>query len=949
MSVTFDKLIGQPLMHSHGEYAQAFTDLDDTFASYAGKGSELVRVNSGETGLESVEALPTVPIYWRWDSDAPTASASLYDDEFNDNSMGGIWTEYDHGSIQTISEGANGLVLTSTGDGSTNKTSGVYQAIPAGDFTIDARFSVVGPWETITAIGLAVLEDASSSTGNFHFLRIGPRASDNRIGVGEFSAWNTFLAERASRLPLFIPTTFIIRIQRNGTTYRFSYSTDGIGWIEVLETTAAAMGYTPLHFGILMQNQTSGESKLIARFFRYRDSDVGTGVCYGRLVPVGGNALNMPAVSKASDYTVTDGDGLVIGDATGGMVTFTLPTAVGRGGRVFYVAKSDSSANAVRIDGAGSETINGALYVDLSTQYETIAVYSDGANWLRIAPESLSHNNLGGIQGGGIGERYHLTAAQVSALHDAVTVADSSTIDLSITGQQISAVVLPAGVDHGGLAGLGDDDHTGYVRIAPGSSARNVIQPSGDYIPIVVKGHASQTNYLTEWRNSSGGFLAAIGYDGRTGVGGVPKTTAMLYLEDVSSGSVGAESTLRVYNYGNHTAAYQQSVIGLEFTVIVNNTYAQTNAYYAGVLGRVSGADGMAHQGRNLYGGYFTVDVEDGTTLTAAGIYAFTPAVDTGGLTNGYGISIDQGAVGSGSITTLIGIRVASISAGVNNYAIYTNAGLVRLGDQLSVIGSADRIQAIVKANATQTANLTEWQNSSGTKQLYVEADGELVLAQDSKAIKLGAGIDMSLYYDGTNGYIKTDVVAASDLHVSCGTDKTVVLDEVVWQDIDFPIIIRTTGAGIPALATLNGNITMPQWQVNDANICESQEFIHSWDEGSACYWHIHLTTNGLDATNRYVRFELEYGYVNASGVWTFPATVDSGDLLIPANTTDRTQLILSLASFTPSGSKIGHHAVARLKRIASSGTAPTNNPFIPMLQMHVQCNTLGSRQIATK
>jgi hypothetical protein len=171
-----------------------------------------------------------------------------------------------------------------------------------------------------------------------------------------------------------------------------------------------------------------------------------------------------------------------------------------------------------------------------------------------------------------------------------------------------------------------------------------------------------------------------------------------------------------------------------------------------------------------------------------------------------------------------------------------------------------------------------------------------------------------------------------------------------VWVDIDFPIIIRTTGVGIPTLTTLNGNITMPEWAVNDYNVCESQELIHSWQEGTACYWHIHLTTNGLDADNRYVRFELEYGYNNGHGTaWTFPAAVDTGDLLIPASTTDKTQLILSLANFTPSSAKIGAHVVARLKRIAAAGTAPSNNPWIPMLQMHVLCDTAGSRLIGNK
>jgi hypothetical protein len=183
--------------------------------------------------------------------------------------------------------------------------------------------------------------------------------------------------------------------------------------------------------------------------------------------------------------------------------------------------------------------------------------------------------------------------------------------------------------------------------------------------------------------------------------------------------------------------------------------------------------------------------------------------------------------------------------------------------------------------------------------------------------------------------------------------DGTIVAkgDARVWADIDFPIIIRTTGANIPTLTTFNGNLTMPQWAVNDFNMCESQEFIHEWDQGTQCFWHIHLTTSGTNVDDRFVAFELEYGYTagGSHAPWTFPATISSGDLTIPANTPDKTVIIFPIGNFTPSTSKIGDHALARLRRVASTGTAPTGNPWIPMLQMHVLKDTLGSRMMTSK
>lgn len=174
------------------------------------------------------------------------------------------------------------------------------------------------------------------------------------------------------------------------------------------------------------------------------------------------------------------------------------------------------------------------------------------------------------------------------------------------------------------------------------------------------------------------------------------------------------------------------------------------------------------------------------------------------------------------------------------------------------------------------------------------------------------------------------------------------LLEGPLWSDIDFPIIIRTTGPNIPTLVAINGNLTLPQWAVNDFNVCEAQEIIHAWKEGTPAEWHIHLTTNGLDATDRYVRFTLEYGHVSIGGAWIFPALVTTADLLIPANTANETMLVYKIADFTPPNGIAGH-AVTRLQRVAAVGTAPTNNPWVSMLQLHVQCDTIGSRTVSAK
>jgi hypothetical protein len=57
-------------------------------------------------------------------------------------------------------------------------------------------------------------------------------------------------------------------------------------------------------------------------------------------------------------------------------------------------------------------------------------------------------------------------SAAVTASHAAATVADTASLDMSISGQQISGAVLPAGVDHNSLANLTTGDpHTEYTDI----------------------------------------------------------------------------------------------------------------------------------------------------------------------------------------------------------------------------------------------------------------------------------------------------------------------------------------------------------------------------------------------------------------------------------------------------------------------------------------------------
>ena len=182
--------------------------------------------------------------------------------------------------------------------------------------------------------------------------------------------------------------------------------------------------------------------------------------------------------------------------------------------------------------------------------------------------------------------------------------------------------------------------------------------------------------------------------------------------------------------------------------------------------------------------------------------------------------------------------------------------------------------------------------------------------------------------------------------------DGTLVFNgaATIWKDIDFPIIIRTTGANKPVLTTIQGNLTMPLWLVNDYNVCETQELVHEWKEGSAGYWHCHIITSAAQATDAYTKWEIEYLILPESGTMAGSnTTVSSGDVLIPAGTAAGSHFLVPIHIHDLTGFKIADHIKARLKRVASAGATPTGGVFCEMLQMHIECDTVGSRLISTK
>ena len=93
---------------------------------------------------------------------------------------------------------------------------------------------------------------------------------------------------------------------------------------------------------------------------------------------------NSNVLAKTAAYTVlvADDGKLVDADATTAAFTVTLPTVASAGdGFIIAIKKTDSSANAVTVDAAGAELIDGATTKVLASQFESVVLYCDGLEW----------------------------------------------------------------------------------------------------------------------------------------------------------------------------------------------------------------------------------------------------------------------------------------------------------------------------------------------------------------------------------------------------------------------------------------------------------------------------------------------------------------------------------------------------------------------------------------
>jgi len=91
---------------------------------------------------------------------------------------------------------------------------------------------------------------------------------------------------------------------------------------------------------------------------------------------------------------------------------------------------------------------------------------------------------------------------------------------------------------------------------------------------------------------------------------------------------------------------------------------------------------------------------------------SFYNAAQGAAVTTAKGINIGSNTVTTGSITTSYGLYIDGQTAGGTNYAVYTNAGLVRFGDVVNTTASYQVDGTQVMTNRVIDARIDDTPNS---------------------------------------------------------------------------------------------------------------------------------------------------------------------------------------------------------------------------------------------
>ena len=391
------------------------------------------------------------------------------------------------------------------------------------------------------------------------------------------------------------------------------------------------------------------------------------------------------------------------------------------------------------------------------------------------------------------------------------------------------------------------------------NAANTITAASNSTKPLIVKGAASQTANLQEWQDSSGTVMSGIGPNGRIFAQGKSgNTDDLLYLRRADNGvsfyidynaEMRGNFTIKLnQNPPIDTQAYlysgssSRSALGVSGTVSTNPTF-----YVKGAASQTSNLT----EWQNSSGTVLTSVDKDG--------YLQTPRliinnggniIDSAGTTPYFGFGSNQiaiytrnaaykGLVIQGSASQTANLQEWQNSSGTV-YATMSPFGQLSIGSSPTIYNNArislntvasTAVGMAIRGVASQTANLTEWQNSSGTVLASINASGQFVgdgsqltglttaLTTPSNTT-LSANTATTVDTTALSGFTSLEYMVSLKQGSKVRTSKVVMQTDGTSVDMTEFAITETGGSmsGVVVSATTSGSDAVLQVTVTDAS-----------------------------------------------------------------------------------------------------------------------------------
>jgi hypothetical protein len=189
-----------------------------------------------------------------------------------------------------------------------------------------------------------------------------------------------------------------------------------------------------------------------------------------------GTKWKKTTVSKTTTYTATTSDDTILCSASGGAWTLSLPAAASSAGKIFTIKKTDSSTNAITIDGSGSETIDGALTKLLVRQYQWYEITCDGSAWYITN------------QGGPLGQQVSSSSGNFGSTSATPTAVTNLTVTLKSSGNPIRVFLQNDGSQMTGsyISGVATTGNNNLTILRDGATIAGFGVPYAKSVPTSV-------------------------------------------------------------------------------------------------------------------------------------------------------------------------------------------------------------------------------------------------------------------------------------------------------------------------------------------------------------------------------------------------------------------------------------------------------------------------------